>query len=94
VAVKRTKEIDLNGRVFRYTKIGRSLYSDFNKKSGYFIATPEKAFLDAVYLISLGRYAMDFASLDFSKLDSGRIIRMSRKYPAKTKKILGQYGYS
>jgi len=93
VAIKRTKEIPLNGSVFRYTKIGRNLYSDFIKEQGYFIATPEKAFLDAFYLMSFGRYAIDIASIDARKLNLQKISRMSRKYPLKTRRTLAKYGY-
>lgn len=59
VAVKRTKEIHVKGNVFRYTKISGSLYFGFKKEKDFFIATPEKALLDAFYLMSYGRYALD-----------------------------------
>ena len=52
VAVKRTKEILLDGSVFRYAKVTGTLYFGFKKEKGFFIATPEKALLDAFYLLS------------------------------------------
>jgi predicted transcriptional regulator of viral defense system len=94
VAVKRTKELSLNGSIFRYTKISRTLYFGFVRQQEFFIATPEKAFLDAVYLMSFGRYALDLAAIDDEKLNRKEIHRISRNYPLKTRKMLVKYGYS
>jgi predicted transcriptional regulator of viral defense system len=93
VAVKRTKEISLPGSIFRYTKVSRAFYFGFIRHQEFFIATPEKAFLDAVYLMSFGRYALDLAAIDNEKLNREEIRRMSRNYPRKTKKLLEKYGY-
>jgi len=93
VAVKRTKEIRLNGAIFRYTRVSSDLYFGFNKQKGFFMAIPEKAFLDSVYLMSFGRYALDLASIDAEKLDRSEVKRMSRKFPLKTRKMLEKNGY-
>jgi hypothetical protein len=52
VAVKRTKEINLNGSVFGYVKLIGALYFGFKKGKDFLIAIPEKALLDAFYLMS------------------------------------------
>ena len=93
VAVKRTKEIHMNGSVFRYTKIAGDYYYGFKRESGFFIAAPEKALLDAVYLMSYGRYSLDISSLDATKLDRDEIKRLSIGFPLKTRKMLKKYGY-
>jgi len=93
VAIKRTKEINLNGSVFRYTKVTSGLYFGFKKEKDFFIATPEKALLDAFYLMSYGRYSLDISSLDATKLDRGEIKRLSIGFPLKTRKTLKKYGY-
>ena len=51
VAVKRSKEIIMDGSVFRYVKLAANLYNEFKKEKNFFIATPEKALLDAFYLM-------------------------------------------
>lgn len=93
VAVKRTKEISLYGTIFRYTKISRTLYFGFIRHQDFFIAVPEKAFLDAVYLMSVGRYALDLTAIDGRKLNRKEIRLMGRKYPQKTRKMLEKHGY-
>ena len=69
VAVKRSKEIFLNGSVFRYVKIAADLFNGFKKEKDFFIATPEKALIDAFYLMSYGRYNLDISSLDAGNLN-------------------------
>ena len=93
VAIKRTKEITLNGSIFRYSKIDRELYFGFRKENGFFIATPEKALLDAFYLMSFGRYSLDIPALDSGKLDNGEIKHLSEAFPLRTRRMLMKYGY-
>ena len=92
-AVKRSKEINMDGNVFRYVKIAAGLYGEFKKERTFFIATPEKALLDAFYLMSYGRYSLDLSSLDAAKLDRREIERLSRRFPSKTKNMLKRHGY-
>jgi predicted transcriptional regulator of viral defense system len=93
IAVKRTKEIQVNGSAFRYSKIKDALYFGFRKKKGFFIATPEKALLDAFYLMSYGRYALDMSALNVDRLDRETIRNLSLKYPLKTQTLLKKHGY-
>ena len=57
------------------------------------MASPEKALVDAVYLVSFGRYALDFAAIDPGKINTNAIGKASAPYPNRTKKLLRQYGY-
>ena len=93
VAVQRTKTISVRGTVFRYSKIASTLYFGFSRKDEYFIASPEKALLDAVYLVSFGRYALDFSSIDHEKINKREIEKISLLYPRRTRNFLRRYGY-
>jgi len=93
IAVKRTKEIHIDGSVFRYSKIAGNLYFGFKKENEFFIATPEKALMDAFYLMSYGRYSLDISALDSNKFDRNEMIRLSMEFPLKTKTMLEKYGY-
>ena len=88
IAVKRTKEMEIEKNTFNYSKIKQELYFGFVKEKDFFIATPEKAFLDAIYLMSLGRYSLDLTSIDFKKLNTDNLEKIVVKFPDKTKKIL------
>ena len=93
MAVKRTKEIALSGSIFRYTKIALNLYFSFKKEKGVFIATPEKALLDAFYLMSFGRYTFDLSALDAEKFDEAEVRCLSDKFPVRTRNMLKNHGY-
>jgi predicted transcriptional regulator of viral defense system len=93
IAIKRTKEIKVNDSLFRYSKITSALYFGFKKEKDFFIATPEKALLDAIYLMSYGRYALDMSALDADKLNREEVRRRSKHFPLKTKEMLKTYGF-
>jgi predicted transcriptional regulator of viral defense system len=85
-AVKRTREIALNGWVFRYTRLSPQLYFGFHRAEGVFIAEPEKALLDACYLMALGRYALDLHALEWDRFDLTKLDRMARRFPVRARK--------
>ena len=93
IALKRTKEIEIDKNTFRYSKIKQELYFGFVKEKGFFVATPGKAFLDAIYLMSLGRYNFDLSSIDISKLNGKNLQKMILKVPSKIRKVIATYGY-
>ncbi len=93
VALKRTKKIDINSNSFRYSKITSRLYGGFKKEKGFFIATPEKALLDALYLMSYGRYALDMSAIDPKKVDENELMRLSKEFPVRTRDMLKRHGY-
>lgn len=87
VCTKRTERLEIEGVRFNFYKIKKELYFDFIKYEDFFIATKEKAFLDAVYLYSFGKYEFDLDSIDIEKLDMKRIKNILEKFPEKTKKM-------
>ena len=93
IALMRTKDVELDQAFFNYIKISPVLYSGFFKMRGFFIAPPEKAFLDAIYLQSFGRYQLDISSIDFSKLKRKNVEEMAAMYPEKTKSYLRKNEY-
>jgi predicted transcriptional regulator of viral defense system len=93
VAIQRTKTFHVGETVFRYSKISKKLYFGFGKKDTFFIASPEKALLDAFYLMSFGRYALDISSVDPGKLNKMEIKKLSRQYPPRTQNLLMANGY-
>ncbi|MBN2001693.1 hypothetical protein JW935_29400 [candidate division KSB1 bacterium] len=93
IALKRTKAVTVEQTVFNFTKINKLLFFDFARKRGFFIASPEKAFLDAMYLMSLGRYSMDLSSIDFDKFDFLKVRQLILAFPEKTQIFIKANGY-
>jgi len=90
ISIYRTKSVEIDKNTFKYSKIKKNLYFGFAKEKGIFIASPEKAFLDALYLKSLKRYNFDITSIDLARLNTSKIKSMIRKYPVKAQKLLGE----
>jgi len=93
VVLKRTTDLSVAGIIFNYTKLNKDLYFGFKKINNYFMATAEKSFLDAIYLMSLGRYRVDLNAIDIDKLDRNLLKKNSRKFPLFTQKVLLKYGF-
>lgn len=88
VCIKRTAKYEIEGVNFNFYKLKRELYLDFIKQDNFFIATKEKAFLDAMYLYSFNKYSLDINSLDLSKFDIKKIQRLLKIFPERTRKLV------
>lgn len=73
---------------FNYHKLQERLYFDFVKERELFIATREKAFVDALYLHSFGKYRLDLSAINMERLDRRRIDILSAGYPEKTRNMI------
>ncbi|MBA7481135.1 hypothetical protein ES707_16605 [subsurface metagenome] len=87
-SLKRTKVFNVKGIEFKYYKIRKDYYFGFERKDNIFLATKEKAFIDALYLYCFGKYRIDFSSLDLNKLDKKKIIEIIGVFPSRTRKIV------
>ena len=92
ISIKRTRRFEAGNFAFHYTKIRPDLYRAYEKTEGVFIALPEKALLDSFYLASIGRYSLDLASLDLTKVKEEVLRELSRLFPPRTKKYVERYG--
>jgi len=85
ITPRRSVRIEARGVWFRYHKVQPRHYFGFLRQDGFFIATPEKAFLDAVYLNSLGRYPLDWSSQDLDALDRQKLTALVESFPNQVK---------
>ncbi|MBN1363205.1 MAG: hypothetical protein JW976_00220 [Syntrophaceae bacterium] len=83
-SIKRSVRFTVKGAGFHFYKLKKEYYFGFVRREGLFIATKEKAFVDSVYLYSVGKYKPDFSSLDTDKLDRKKVREILKKFPAKT----------
>ncbi len=73
VALKRTINIAVEKLEFKFLLVKKDLYSDFISEKQFFIAIPEKALVDIIYLTSLGRYNCDFGAINFKKFNKQKM---------------------
>lgn len=77
---KTTKKI-INGKSFVYIHLKKDLIWGYEKKDGFIIALPEKAFLDQVYLAAKGLKTLNLDEYDFSLINSKRLKEYLENYP-------------
>jgi len=78
VSLKRKSYIEVKNFTFTYTLIKRSMYEGFESFGGradFFIAKPDKALADIIYLSSMGRYNCDYEAVDFKKINKKNIAK-------------------
>lgn len=67
-----------------YRKIKKELFFGYSLKNGLFIADPEKAFLDTMYMKIYGKEAgFNPSKVDYKKLDKKKLMSYAGKFPAK-----------
>ena len=76
--IKRAKKIFF-AKEFEYNHLDRDLFWGFIKNKNFLIATPEKAFLDTLYLSLKGLRKIDLDELDISMLDKKVLNEFLRK---------------
>lgn len=91
ISLYRTFAKDIEGVVFNYSRIKKDLYFGFSKKNNIFIASPEKALIDSLYLSYLGKYNLDLSSLNLEKIDRKSCENILKKYPPKFKIYFKRY---
>lgn len=77
----RSSSYEVQNWTYRYYYCRHPYYSDYIKSQGVFIATPEKALIDSVYLMSLGRYELDREALDLRSINWKSVNKILRAYP-------------
>jgi len=84
----KTKSIKIFDVEIEYRKLKKELFFGFKKEKEIFIAFPEKAILDTLYFVSLGKSEINLENLDLSRIKKERLISFSKKFPQKTKNLL------
>jgi len=83
---KKTKRIEIRGRSIVYRKIAKKLFFGYTMKDNVFIAEPEKAVLDTLYLKSKGLSSLPEEELNLKSLSRNTFLQMSKKFPINVQK--------
>lgn len=79
---RKTKKYVLRKQEIEFRQIARDLFFGFEMKSGIYIASPEKAFLDEIYFCARGRATLDLDEIDVKKLSLKRLKDYSKPFPS------------
>lgn len=93
---RRSKKMDLGGREIEFRKLKPKVFFGYKFQRGLAMAEPEKALLDELYLVSLGKAKLDWDELSLKGLSFEKAKRMAEKFPLtvqrKLKKLAVNWG--
>ncbi len=69
VSPKKSKKLLIDEKEFEYVQISHKFYWDFRREGQTLIASPEKALLDMIYIVSKGLRRIEFEDLDYSPIN-------------------------
>ena len=78
---RKTRKYTLQKRVVEFRQIAPKLFFGFEIRNGYYVALPEKAFLDEIYFMMRGKTTLDFDELSIKKLSLAALKDLSRRFP-------------
>jgi hypothetical protein len=74
--------------VYRHLK--QELFFGFTHEEGLYVAEPEKALLDLVYLRSLGKAAIPSEEMDLRSLSEKTLGEYAMRFPSRVSEVLEQ----
>jgi predicted transcriptional regulator of viral defense system len=92
---RKTKRMEIRNRSVIFRKLKKELFFGYTLKDNIFIADPEKALLDTLYLKTKGLASIDKEELNLGDINTQKFLRMSKKFPLKVqqeaKKLLKRF---
>lgn len=78
---RRSRKIRLGGREVEYRRLKEELFFGYQFLDKIALAEPEKALLDQLYFVCLGKATINFEDLDFSRLSEKKLLKLARLFP-------------
>lgn len=82
-----SKNFPLRQNTVEIRKIKKKLFFGYTLQKDLFIALPEKALLDQLYMVSLGKAKLDFDELNLKELSKTKFLKWSKRFPLRTQKL-------
>lgn len=87
---RHSKRLRIGGVTCEYSQIKPKLYFGFNLLNGIYIAEPEKAFLDTLYLIALGKKETRYNEWYTKDLDQEKITSYAKPFGKTVAKLANE----
>jgi predicted transcriptional regulator of viral defense system len=78
---RRSKRMTIGGREAEFRQIKKDLFFGYRLEGGLYVAEPEKALLDELYMMKRGKAAIPLEELDIDKLSKGRLREFASRFP-------------
>jgi predicted transcriptional regulator of viral defense system len=77
----RSRVIKIKNWTFEYTHLKDDLHFDYELRKKIYIATPEKALADLIYLMARGQRIAELDSLEKKKIDQKKLQSILKRFP-------------
>lgn len=84
------KQITIAGVAIEYSHLKKNLFFGYILRNGKYIAEKEKALLDQLYMVSMGKRSIDIEELDLKDIDKDKFDEYAKKFPNRIKPLLDQ----
>lgn len=85
---KQSKNIIVAKKQVEFIQIPKNLFWGYVVSGDIYIAEPEKAFLDLIYIASVKNYQIDMDEINLKRLSRKILLEYSRRFPIKIQKEL------
>jgi len=79
VTTKRVTSIKNGGKTFSFVQITLKYFSDYQIVDNFLIATPEKALVDMMFTVALGRASLSIEELNLQSIDKNKVNELASK---------------
>jgi len=79
VTTKRATAIKNGGKTFSFVQISPGYFSDYQIVDNFLIATPEKALVDTMFTVALGRASLSVEELNLQSIDRNKVKELAAK---------------
>ncbi|MBU0708307.1 hypothetical protein KJ596_00985 [Patescibacteria group bacterium] len=81
---RRSKKTIIDGYEIEYKKVKPTQFFGYKKKDQIYIADPEKALLDCIYFVTIGKGRLNTNELTLKGIDQKRLKDYSTRFPQRT----------
>ena len=88
---RRSKRMAIGGREAEFRQIKKDLFFGYRLEGSLYVAEPEKALLDELYMMKKGRAAVPLEELDVDRLSRGRLREFAARFPKVINETITEY---
>lgn len=84
---RRSRRLNLADTEIEYRQLRKNLFFGYEQQGSLYVAWPEKALADLLYMASLGRAGCDIRALNLRQVDKRRFSKLIVRFPERTRKL-------
>lgn len=85
-----TKKMVIAGIAVEFSHLKKELFFGYSLRNGKYVAEQEKALLDQLYMVSMGKRGIEITELDLKGIDKAKLEEHAKKFPVQIKPLLDQ----